>query len=453
MISKRRTSVTACRLSGAVRLVPVTVRRASVNACRISGAARRIPVTVRLAGTLVLGSSSVALDSAASDGPFEGGRLFLHYAESVEYVPGADLRGGSNGALCESAVIAAPSAGNVFVCYVVAAFPPRTSPLLRQVSFGIDYDPHLLQIVDYAFYGGIEERSTNWPEPDTSVHLGLGELRGRSIELLWFAVRPRTDQPAELRLGSGAFGGIFEGPGWDDLIEGFGSVGFGQSGVLECPPLHTCCLPDRSCELTTVYRCGQLEGFPFEGGADCGPCADTGACCMEWVCAIGVAAACADAGGEFQGAGTSCDPNACIPTGACCLAGGTCMVRQQTECPDSAFYPGETCSPSPCTFGACCYYEEFGALCVLTTEAVCLDRGSEYRGDGSLCDPLPCLPGICCVDSIPDCFYSAPEDCPGSFVPGSFGPPETACFVACCCGPTIDASWGSIKSTFRGAPE
>jgi hypothetical protein len=64
----------------------------------------------------------------------------------------------------------------------------------------------------------------------------------------------------------------------------------------------------------------------FDGGT-------AGACCnvADFTCALHTAGDCAalGAGYEFHGVGTACDPNPCIPTGACCLPNGSCVEAQQ----------------------------------------------------------------------------------------------------------------------------
>ncbi|MBI4716435.1 MAG: hypothetical protein HY763_01400 [Planctomycetes bacterium] len=78
-----------------------------------------------------------------------------------------------------------------------------------------------------------------------------------------------------------------------------------------------------------------------DGSADCadpgcaGAAACVGACCAsDGVCTGGGdAAACASAGGTYQGNGTTCTPNPCPPpSGACCTIGGGCAELTQSGC-------------------------------------------------------------------------------------------------------------------------
>jgi hypothetical protein len=58
-----------------------------------------------------------------------------------------------------------------------------------------------------------------------------------------------------------------------------------------------CCLPDGVCDVMSDFECELLEG-------------------------------------EFQGDGTSCDPNPCdgAPVGACCFDNGGCAVESESDC-------------------------------------------------------------------------------------------------------------------------
>jgi spore coat protein A len=81
--------------------------------------------------------------------------------------------------------------------------------------------------------------------------------------------------------------------------------------------------------------------------------APTGACCIgSGACSVLTQAACAGAGGAYQGDGSACTPNPCPqPTGACCLPSGHCVVA---------------------------------------TAAACAGQGGDYRGDAVACDAVTC---------------------------------------------------------------
>ncbi|MCK4342056.1 MAG: lamin tail domain-containing protein [Phycisphaerae bacterium] len=75
-----------------------------------------------------------------------------------------------------------------------------------------------------------------------------------------------------------------------------------------------------------------------------------GACCVGTVCSIELEDVCEAIPGEFQGVGTTCDPNPCLATGACCV----------------------------------------GTVCSVITEIECVTAHGTYLGDDTLCDPNPC---------------------------------------------------------------
>jgi len=85
-----------------------------------------------------------------------------------------------------------------------------------------------------------------------------------------------------------------------------------------------------------------------------GPPPPTGACCFaNGSCQVKTATGCASLGGEFQGDGTSCDPNPCPqpPVGACCFSTGGCLELTQQKCTSSGgTYHGDGtgCWPNPC---------------------------------------------------------------------------------------------------------
>ncbi len=122
-------------------------------------------------------------------------------------------------------------------------------------------------------------------------------------------------------------------------------------------------------------------------------CGEPGACCYEdGLCFELIESAC---GGNWLGAGTTCDPNPCPqPTGACCYADGTCAVTEEGDCSGTWEGAATDCTPNPCPqpAGACCYAD---GSCDLTTELTC---SGTWQGAGTDCDPNPCPQptGACC---------------------------------------------------------
>ena len=222
------------------------------------------------------------------------------------------------------------------------------------------------------------------------------------------------------------------------------------------PRPGACCIDDNGynyCSFETEFDCLDMSD-PEHGvsveftapGIECesGMCPlEDGACCVvagsEVEC-LGFhnEYSCDDAGGIWHG-GESC-PDACTPTGACCVGAQCFNDRTETECEDlNGVYQGDatTCSTLdlPCRAGACCDglsceertpencqppllfagpgtrcdqdpCEPRGACCIAVgvcedqyTAAECAAAGGYFRGSGSACDSLevPCLLGACCT--------------------------------------------------------
>lgn len=111
-----------------------------------------------------------------------------------------------------------------------------------------------------------------------------------------------------------------------------------------------CCFADDTCTTTDSANCTTLGGA-YRG--DCTNCIDdgclpVGACCTAGVCTAEFAADCGAGGGNFLGAGTTCDAGSC--DGACC-SGGSCTIQPQADCLDAGevfFGPGSACEDVVC---------------------------------------------------------------------------------------------------------
>ena len=99
------------------------------------------------------------------------------------------------------------------------------------------------------------------------------------------------------------------------------------------------------------------------------------------------------------------------PVGACCIDPNcVCLVRTRTQCDDEGgSYLGDdtSCDPNPCACitGACCLPE---GTCVDMLMIDCEQAGGTWLGEGTDCNPDPCEPT-----------------------------------------PTLETSWGRIKTTYR----
>lgn len=78
-----------------------------------------------------------------------------------------------------------------------------------------------------------------------------------------------------------------------------------------------------------------------------------GACCLpDGTCGFLNEAGCDVAGGDFRGAGSTCDPNPCPPpVGACCFRNASCRVLTGPHCVSlrgTFIGPDTDCDPNPC---------------------------------------------------------------------------------------------------------
>ncbi len=193
-----------------------------------------------------------------------------------------------------------------------------------------------------------------------------------------------------------------------------------------CPqPIDSgaCCLPDGSCLESDSIYCDSIGGDWQGAGTDCdpNPCPQPqGACCMpDGSCFETVQMQCMSSGGSWQGVGTTCTPNPCpqpIDSGACCLPDGSCLESDSIYC-DSIGGDwqgaGTDCDPNPCPQpqGACCMPD---GSCFETVEMQCVTSGGIWMGPGVSCTPNPCPQvsdsGACCL-LAGGCVYTTLEDC------------------------------------------
>src|ERR1043166_3126558 len=111
----------------------------------------------------------------------------------------------------------------------------------------------------------------------------------------------------------------------------------------------------------------------------------TGACCLAGnTCINTTSTNCSSQGGTFQGQGVVCTGSICNPTGACCDPFGTCTMTSSANCQPPSVYHGDgsNCGAVMCVpTGACC---PPSGVCYQTTSANCT-YPSVYHGDGSNC--------------------------------------------------------------------
>ena len=147
-------------------------------------------------------------------------------------------------------------------------------------------------------------------------------------------------------------------PGIVDPVAGFGSIGFGVTGVTPCPVgglEGACCFTDGTCEMLCFEDCEPAGGVFLDGSCDPNPCEDLtpGACCLpSGECVFLGQSSCYMLYGTYVGPLEPCTPTLCL-LGACCIGNqGECIVATEWECmqiPGWMFFiPEWNCDPNPC---------------------------------------------------------------------------------------------------------
>ena len=100
-----------------------------------------------------------------SAGPNEGGTLIVHRDPSLIYTAEQDYCGQSDLGNCEDAVVSAPAdPESVVVFHLLAAFPADSSPRLKGLSFGIEYDTARLSLVAHGpCIGDLDNGAMEYP--------------------------------------------------------------------------------------------------------------------------------------------------------------------------------------------------------------------------------------------------------------------------------------------------
>ncbi len=162
--------------------------------------------------------------------------------------------------------------------------------------------------------------------------------------------------------------------------------------------IGACCLPDGRCAEMSEGACAAVDGT-YQGAAvvcDSDMCT-LGACCLTTGgCDVLTLNECAGEGGVHRGIGTLCEEGSDICTrGACCHDDRECEDSLfSDECGDGEFHPDTACADAGCTpIGACCLV---GGTCIIRTEALCQGLGGTYRGDEVECEEDTCVTGACC---------------------------------------------------------
>jgi hypothetical protein len=232
-----------------------------------------------------------------------------------------------------------------------------------------------------------------------------------------------------------------------------------------------CCLPPNpgavTCQTLTFDACAAAGGLFRGPGTVCSnsicsiappPPPTSGACCARnaaggIACSIRTTQQCAQVGGVFIGANTTCTNTSCptpAPRGACCIAAtssttGGCIITDRAQCAArNGTYLGDNapCSPDACprpVTGACCNPALTGAPigCVITTAAQCTQIQGTFQGDNSVCSSTSCpapARGACCrpvnTPSGGGCVLTTADRC--TLIGGTYAGDSTTCAATTC---------------------
>lgn len=225
-----------------------------------------------------------------------GGKLIIHTDDRVEYTAGKTYYGLSgiecpNDFNCPYDFDCSPNlqlanptsglGGEIAVWWVLAAFPTDSCPNLKGVTFGVDYDPQKVVLVDWGTVTHFEISTDNWPTDPTGVGTALvwcDPFINQLVEVYWFAgYAPYGPATFELRPHptQGGYFGDSSSPSDLDAITGYAVLGLngavGTNPPLDFSALGACCTQDGSCTVAKESDC--LGDFGHFQGADsaCNP--------------------------------------------------------------------------------------------------------------------------------------------------------------------------------------
>ena len=178
-------------------------------------------------------------------GPNEGGTLILHANPSLVFTSTIqDYCGMSALDSCSAAVTSvAWDPGKKIVFHAIAAFPPGSSPRLKALSFGIDFDSTKFVLAARGTCADFEIPGVGWPGSGTGTSQSwtTGAQTGPLTEVYWFVGYANSEQvldstsvsliPHPLQHGvfvDDAF------PSEVDTVAAYGRLGFGTLGILHC---------------------------------------------------------------------------------------------------------------------------------------------------------------------------------------------------------------------------
>ncbi len=161
-----------------------------------------------------------------------------------------------------------------------------------------------------------------------------------------------------------------------------------------CESLGACCIGG-SCSTLDETTCADAGGIWQGAGTSCGlgDCTETAPCCFETTggCVQLVPGDCLLAGGVPGTVGAVCGDVICFPEGSCCLPDGSCVDGlSPDECAAlSGVFQGDgtVCGTTDCPdpVGAACFPTGF---CLVLTELEAAKAGATWQGAGTTCEDL-----------------------------------------------------------------
>ncbi len=394
----------------------------------------------------------------ADQNELAGGVLITHYVSQLNYTGeptdwGAAYQPYAIGSSEEqTARIEGPRDNAIW--YVIAAWAePKT---WCGVEFGFaNYTASLFSFYDsgplFPPAGGLELPMTGWPAPNkgTAFVTTVTPWSGNYVPVYWFggyAYGPALGSTV-IQIGIDPVNNVAEFSNCQSNPQSYavttdrrGGLGINTDGVRVHPvyvaPERVCCNPTTyACTIRTEAECLSEGGVWDESLTSCvpNPCVPTGACCYGTTsmrCGIMSEAECLAkphpvlGQGSWKGVDVPCDPWPCmdIPERVCCLPDQTCEIRTEVECEalDGTWHSGySSCSQAQCAaLGACCVGEGSG-VCQMAWEAEC-----------------KALNGM------------SPTQ---QFTPGNLWHPSRTCDGENPCDntPVYRATWGSIKRLYQ----
>jgi hypothetical protein len=184
--------------------------------------------------------------SLALAGPNAGGTLILHANPSIVFTSDTQNYCGLSALdSCSTAVTSVEwDPGKHVVFHAIAAFPSGSSPRLKGLSFGIDYDPTKFVMAARGTCADFEISDGGWPAPGTGTAQSwtTGTRTGLLTECYWFVGYAYSEQEGEDSTSVALIPhpmqhGIFVDdafPAEVDTIAGYGRLGFGRPGYIPC---------------------------------------------------------------------------------------------------------------------------------------------------------------------------------------------------------------------------